>query len=361
MEKKAMTTRDAHQSDSDQGSDYRYPFAAAPDIIRAHQKDAYFQGVVHDRISDVLRRLYGARFLHTHAQSSRTLSDLLYLGVTTLLGNRTLGEEYCDLVQVENNTLRLPAAPRRAGYIIATLLLPYYLSRVLPSIRNRLQHKLRTYLDRSEGNKAGSKSTGFADLGLTYLLAHLDSISSLSPYYAVSLAVFYFTGAYYHLGKRLFGLRYIFNKRLEPGEQRVGYEVLGALLVVQMLLQSWIHLRQQLESGSGTSLSWAETAGSASSIHHRTRVEKSTHTPCLVTPRYDLQQSETMTWIEGRQRKCTLCLEDMRDPSATTCGHIFCWTCIGGWARERPECPLCRQPSLPQHILPLRDDRVDKA
>ncbi|KAG9720647.1 hypothetical protein KCU73_g14479, partial [Aureobasidium melanogenum] len=39
---------------------FQYPFASAPDIIRSHQKDAYFQGVLLERLSSVLRNLYGA-------------------------------------------------------------------------------------------------------------------------------------------------------------------------------------------------------------------------------------------------------------------------------------------------------------
>jgi peroxin-10 len=62
-----------------------------------------------------------------------------------------------------------------------------------------------------------------------------------------------------------------------------------------------------------------------------------------------------MDWIKGQQqRKCTLCLEELKDPAATQCGHVFCWTCIGDWVREKPECPLCRRAAMAQHILPLR-------
>ncbi|KAK5281035.1 peroxisome biogenesis factor 10, partial [Cryomyces antarcticus] len=62
------------------------------------------------------------------------------------------------------------------------------------------------------------------------------------------LATFYFSGAYYHLGKRLWGLRYIFTRRIAPSEQRVGYEVLGVLLVLQMAVQGWLHMHQTYTS-----------------------------------------------------------------------------------------------------------------
>ena len=34
-------------------------------------------------------------------------------------------------------------------------------------------------------------------------------------------------------------------------------------------------------------------------------------------------------------RKCTLCLEERTNACATDCGHMFCWDCIVGWAREK--------------------------
>src|SRR5436305_9023303 len=106
---------------SDNANNYQYPFASAPDIIRSHQKDAYFQGVLLQRLSDILRQLKGARFVHNWTSEAQTFSDLLYLGLTTFAGNRTLGEEYCDIVQVEDDSLRLPSVRRRAGYIVTTI------------------------------------------------------------------------------------------------------------------------------------------------------------------------------------------------------------------------------------------------
>ncbi|KAF1987775.1 peroxisome biosynthesis protein-like protein [Aulographum hederae CBS 113979] len=364
---------------------YNYPFAASPDIIRSNQKDAYFQGVLLEQLSSVLRKLYGARFAHTYTSEARTFTELLYLGLTTGIGNRTLGEEYCDIVQVEDDTLRLPPISRRAGYILTTILLPYSLNRILPILRRRVRAKLEANQRKAlRKGGAGAKPTTSTRLQ-AYILANLDTITSPSPLYAVSLAVFYFTGAYYHLGKRLWGLRYIFTRRVEESEQRVGYEVLGVLLVLQMAVQSWLHIQTTLPSSNTQTIANAGAlAGGSAVLDHGVEVsldpnayssnnallfesggaagggskdnlEKITHTPAITEPRYNLKDDETMQWINGRQqRKCTLCLEELKDPSVTTCGHVFCWTCIGDWCREKPECPLCRQMSLVQHILPLR-------
>ncbi len=359
---------------------FRYPFAASPDIIRSNQKDAYFQGVLLEQLSAILRKFYGARFAHSYTSEARVFTELLYLGLTTLVGNRTLGEEYCDMVQVENDTLRLPSIARRAAYILGTILFPYSLNRCLPSLRRFIRARLEANLrktDRKGGNPASRTVQ-------SYILSHLDTITSPSPIYAVSLAVFYFSGAYYHIGKRLAGLRYIFTRRVEQSEQRAGYEVLGVLLVLQLAVQTYLHMHHTMTLGPPASANTGLAAGTSAVLDGgvevsldpnayssnnallfearatrgdvgREGVGRIAQTEVLEGPRYDLTDSTAMSWIQGRQqRKCTLCLEPLKDPSVTTCGHVFCWTCIADWIREKPECPLCRQECLVQHVLPLR-------
>lgn len=364
---------------SPHASKYNYPFAAAPDIIRANQKDSYFHGVLLEQLSAILRKLYGSRFVHTYANETRTFTELLYLGLTTLIGNRTLGEEYCNIIQISDASLRLPAIGRRAGYIISSVLLPFGLTKVLPALRTRLRLKLEANLRR----KANLRNSSARESIQAYILENLSTLTSPSPVYALTLSLFYFTGSYYHLSKRLFGLRYIFTKRLAPSQQRVGYEVLGLLLILQIAVQAWLHLHNTL-TDSVPGLGIAEGIPGASAMidgvevgitqefnptiedplssarflaqGSKSRFEITTNTPVLNDkPRYDLQAPDMMGWVQGgQQRKCTLCLEPMKDPSVTTCGHVFCWTCIGDWVREKPECPLCRQGVLGQHILPLR-------
>ncbi|KAI4865754.1 RING-1 like protein [Hypoxylon rubiginosum] len=379
-----------------------YPYAFAPDIIRAHQKDAYFQGLLTNQIADLHRRLLGARSAHAWAAESRTLADLLYLCLTTLLGNRTLGEEYCGLVQVEAGTSSssssaLPALPRRAAYIAGSILFPYGLARVLPKIRARIRARLQKNLgispsgdgdDEGEITPAKLRARRSWSYKLqAYVLAHLSSITSPAPVHALGLALFYFSGSYYELAKRLTGLRYIFTRKVDDeSSDRAGYELLGVLLVVQMAVQGYLHVRSTLSElsphpeqrgsssraggGGGGSLavsldpnvytsnnSLLPGSGAAAAPQTRINLALATHTPALPSSeaRYDLADEGKMRWIMGaQQRKCTLCLEELKDPAATQCGHVFCWSCIGDWVREKPECPLCRREALVQHILPLR-------
>lgn len=373
---------------------FAYPWAGAPDIIRSHQKDAYFQSHLLQQLSNILRSLYGARASHTWANEARTFTELLYLSLTTFVGNRTLGEEYTDIVQVQDDSHELPSIARRTSYILSSVLTPYLLSRLLPTLRRKLRAKLETSVRKHHHRRASSPTRSQKPTPKTaqlqqYALKHLDALTSPSLIYAASLATFYFTGAYYELSKRLTGLRYVFTRKVEPSDQRVGYEVLGVLLVLQMLVQGYTHAQEAVRdvqsaqqplptSSSGAADSSAitdsdsdsgvaftspllfETPTSSASdpALQRAHIARMTSTPLPSNgseTRYDLSDEETMQWIESaQQRKCTLCLEAMKDPAATTCGHVFCWTCVAEWLREQPMCPLCRQAALVQHVLPLQ-------
>lgn len=370
---------------------YYYPWAAAPDIIRSHQKDAYFQSLLLQKLSSVIRSIYGARTAHRYDNEARTFTELLYFTLTTFLGNRTLGEEYTDIQQVSDSSHRLPSLMQRSGYIVSSVLAPYALTRLLPTFRRKLRTKLETSVRKHQrrnsaslGPKATSQTLSLAAQLQEYTLTHLDTITSPQLIHAISLATFYFTGAYYHLSKRLWGLRYIFTRKVEDSDQRVGYEVLGVLLVLQMIVQGYLHVQStyqkySLPSGSGNSIAMSATYNDEDSEEptiaapllvdaevphdHTDPTKQKQHfasmTNTIAPPsgiRYDLSNPEIMQWIPaGQQRKCTLCLEPMKDPSSTTCGHVFCWTCVTDWLREQPMCPLCRQSALVQHVLPLRD------
>lgn len=350
-----------------------YPFASAPDIIRAHQKDAYFTGRLTQSLSDLHRRLRGARATHALGPELRTAAALVYFALTTLPGNRTLGEEYCDLVQIDGRDGRLPSIGRRGAYIAGSILLPYLVSRVLPGMRARLRRLLERRL---ETLRRQNKTTSREARVWEYITTHLASLTSAAPFQAVILALFYFSGTYYDLAKRLLNFRYVFTRTVPDTPDRAGYELLGVLLVVQLSVQGYLHVRSTLESAVAPRERTAFLNDEVSLDHEtsynanndlllsdlggqgqRARIDlaAATHTPLASIPRFQLSDEKVMGFIKGReQRKCTLCLEELKDPAATQCGHVFCWECIGDWVREKPECPLCRREAMVQHILPLR-------
>ena len=43
----------------------------------------------------------------------------------------------------------------------------------------------------------------------------------------------------------------------------------------------------------------------------------------------------SMSVKERAGRRCILCLEERTSTCATECGHLFCWSCIIGWGREK--------------------------
>lgn len=202
-------------------------------IIRSHRKDAYFQAVLFEHLSTILRSVKVARFVHAFTTEARASADLLYLGLTTFLGNHTLGEEYCDIVQVEAKIGQLLATSLRAGYIMSSILFPHAVTRILPAFRRSVRSSLKRVLSQPDPKSNKSNSTRFARLQI-YILEIIDAMAMTSSpsFYTLSIATFYFSGAYYHLSKCLFNLRYIFTYTPFTLEQLAGYEVLGVLLVL---------------------------------------------------------------------------------------------------------------------------------
>ena len=138
----------------------------------------------------------GSRWLHAHKPLLKSLSDALYLGLTTAIGLRTLGEEYTDIYQIESSTSKKPSAARRWAYVLTESAGLYVLIHfVWPRLRRRLQTELEVAAEQGPD--------GFREKFVRAILAVAENTSS------VHLALFYFIGTYYSLPKRIFRIRYV--------------------------------------------------------------------------------------------------------------------------------------------------------
>ncbi|MCO5611320.1 hypothetical protein L7F22_065572 [Adiantum nelumboides] len=171
-----------------------------------------------------------------------------------------------------------------------------------------------------------------------------------------NLMLFYFKGVYFDVAKRIAGVHYALL--MKPPQQKTRYHMLGVFLLIQLCITGSNWLRQNVTSLLANSLQ-AHSEGRIFLHSGRQGVQILDEDKHTISDTYWLSNSDSasasITSPENTRLevKCTLCLGAMKWPTATPCGHVFCWDCVAECCNQKPECPLCRSHMTHCDLVPI--------
>ncbi|KIK99903.1 hypothetical protein PAXRUDRAFT_131046 [Paxillus rubicundulus Ve08.2h10] len=311
-----------------------FPRARQVQIIRANQRDLFHVSSFKEQAETVLRSWFGTRWLTRWDKEVDVVVKLLYYGLSVGRAVQTLGEEYTDIWEHSALTGQTPSKVSR----IALVLLPILPSYILARCGSRL---------------------GFLSPKVATALRILPTCLEVAA--EINLAAFYLRGTYYDLTKRILGIRHISPTPENLHVRPPSYSLLGILIFIRVLhrLITYLRSRSQLTSEKSYGKRSVDDAHDMFIDDRLVSTMLESVDPESIPAKLAEEDENTILNVSSipasvrAGRTCTLCLEERTDSCATECGHLFCWSCIVGWGREKAECPLCRQGLNLTRLLPI--------
>ncbi|ODV63498.1 ubiquitin-protein ligase peroxin 10 ASCRUDRAFT_73340 [Ascoidea rubescens DSM 1968] len=352
-------------------------FADAPSIVRAHQKDSFYENNLIQLLQDALKIVKNQRFIHLYSNEIVIFGKFLYLSLTTLVGSRTLGEEYVDLIYVTRKGKKLPRLFRRLSFILSYAILPYLLKHIAKTLAKRNDPPNYDVSNEKESANyliKNCKSLSSFKIFFKLLSSKISYQNLLSFIMDSHLGFFYIFGSYYQLSKRVFGLRYALGHKKPISSNNGSYEILGGLIFIQSFFKSLNNIleffsdyfkilsiknvqitksNQNQSQNSGSAHSNGSEYNHSDNIIYNLNSANDLYDSLKSDHDIDLSNPNVLPYIPTDSRLCMLCLSPMINPSSAPCGHLFCWTCILDWSKEQNNCPLCRTP-IESKLIPLR-------
>lgn len=274
------------------------------DIVRAYAKDDEYIHLLHTAMQEALLHLIPSTTLshpRTSKLTKRTARFLYNLVTPRRPIARTPGEEYAS-------TIRAHAFPQAASVQI-----PKPFARVLLSLLQAMDAEDVVRMVRSLQGVLPARRR----VPSSVVRGLVDCISRLH------LACFYLTGRFYTVPDRLLNLHSLQTSGMPFDTPAVGLQILAAVVLAQLLADGM--------------RAWRSASRRAQLAPHFTwwHVVK-----LLIWPEDGLAlvsswpQDLTDETGPSSSKRCTLCLETIRDPTLTKCGHVFCWECICNWCSK---------------------------
>uniref|UniRef100_A0A1I7TWN5 tryptophan--tRNA ligase n=1 Tax=Caenorhabditis tropicalis TaxID=1561998 RepID=A0A1I7TWN5_9PELO len=254
------------------------------EIVRSHRRDDEYIDEIADRLSKISKELLGQRTWIRWFPYLKTISSVLYYSSTVVIGNQTLGEEYVHLFESDGLQRVVPSIPSRLSFV--------FLHSVFPLISNYLIQKAEsTLIHPSTDQFLGIRIRDNRKARQSFLdVFHWLRTTLFPQLQRAHIAVFYITGAYYSIARRVTGIRFLSASAHSDIPALKVYRFLGYVTLIQLSISILLF-----------SFSWIKQENQTK----KTSSSKDLDVDSLPHPTF----------------QCSICLEN-RNPSALFCGHL---------------------------------------